>query len=612
MTNSNDPNKVIETALGVKQGLDNLAATTPASNKNIIIDNKSTDIDVKLDKIGSKFEKNISEVVKTLKTVNGSLNAKLNNIGDRFEENIKALGSIISTGIKQVIEKQEKTSTIDNSTVSQISSNTTVNKTQQAIGILKAEPVDDISIPKSIPTADTNTYGSIEKVSQAISMTQTIPTDDTSNLSTNEVSKWGKISEIIGKTIKIGKYIEAPEAQKLDVKEKISNIVSVEAPTEQKENKQEKKEEGTGGFLLRLGAVVGGLIAFAPQIKEIFEEFGPKIKEAISQIKVWWEENKPVIIEALKVVGDLLYQAFEEIKPVLWDAIKVAAGLLWDAVKGLGELIWEGLKSLEPKLLLAIGAVSLALLAVIPAFGAGFLGLIPAIGTALLGILAVGAGAAIGSMIGEAIGDAVAPDNVEIAALSPEEREKAVQDIYKERDARLAKLTPEQRKAMDDADAARRVARNAKKAAAAATPAYQSTVPPVIPNTEDKAPKVLRMGAEFKINKQPNELQDFIVKGNDVYSFNNKDEILGMKDGGAVKQLLSSNSQNNDKQLFIANKQVSILEQIRDGIMIMTNIRNSGNKTTNINTNNAGNQKSLPSSTFLRSDFNAAHNLQPI
>jgi len=48
------------------------------------------------------------------------------------------------------------------------------------------------------------------------------------------------------------------------------------------------------------------------------------------------------------------------------------------------------------------------------------------------------------------------------------------------------------------------------------------------------------------------------------------------------------------------------------GIMIMTNIRNSGNKTTNINTNNAGNQKSLPSSTFLRSDFNAAHNLQPI
>lgn len=108
------------------------------------------------------------------------------------------------------------------------------------------------------------------------------------------------------------------------------------------------------------------------------------------------------------------------------------------------------------------------------------------------------------------------------------------------------------------------------------------------------------------------EMQDFIIKNNQVYKFSNKDEILGMKDGGAVKQLLSSTSQNNDKQLFISNKQVSILEQIRDGIMMLTSAGNN-NKTTNVNTNNAsGKQKSIPSSMFLRSDFNAAHNLKPI
>jgi hypothetical protein len=108
------------------------------------------------------------------------------------------------------------------------------------------------------------------------------------------------------------------------------------------------------------------------------------------------------------------------------------------------------------------------------------------------------------------------------------------------------------------------------------------------------------------------EMQDFIIKNNQVYKFSNKDEILGMKDGGAVKQLLSSTSQNNDKQLFIANRQVSILEQIRDGIMMLTNVGNNNNKTTNINKGNTNNQKSIPSSTFLRSEFNGAHNLKPI
>ena len=107
------------------------------------------------------------------------------------------------------------------------------------------------------------------------------------------------------------------------------------------------------------------------------------------------------------------------------------------------------------------------------------------------------------------------------------------------------------------------------------------------------------------------EMQDFIIKNNQVYKFSNKDEILGMKDGGAVKQLLSSTSQNNDTQLFIANKQVSILEQIRDGIIILTKSTPS-NRSINIMPSNNIPAKTIPSQTFLRGDFNAAHNLQPI
>ena len=657
---------MIASATSVVQALNNAAATTTSntgSSKDIIIDNKSLDINSKLDKISDRFEKNINGVVNTLNNVDQNLNAKLDNVSDRFETNIQAIGSIISNSIKQIANKQAEATTEDKSTAPAINSNTAVNKPQQAIGIT-ADSLTDVINTSKIPGIDnidkigqalntlidntskpiSDTSKPISDTSKSIDKTSTLTDDVITNWSdifgqTIKIgkyedepveSKWVKISEIIGKTIKIGKYVEGVEAKTVSVKEKekekfregkIKDITGITKPTEKKE--EEEESNIFESFFPKAAAIVAGIGAFVA--------FAPKIKEIIPQVKEWWEENKPVIMEAFKIIGEFLYQAFEEAMPVLWDAIKIAAGLLWDAITAVAGLLFEKLKSLGPVILAAIAVGSLALLKIIPiivtslsgiipaisagltglipafgagltglipAFGAGFLGIVPMIGTALLGILAVGAGAAIGSIIGEAIGGMLAPDNVEIAALSPEEKQKAVQDVNKERDARLAKLTPEQRKAMDNADAARRVARNAKKAATAATPANQ--------------PTVIKETLKFKINNQPKELQDFIIKGNDVYSFNNKDEILGMKDGGAVKQLLSSNSQNNDKQLFIANKQVSILEQIRDGIMVLTNVRNSGNKTTNINTNTAGNQRPIPSSTFLRSDFNAAHNLQPI
>jgi len=107
------------------------------------------------------------------------------------------------------------------------------------------------------------------------------------------------------------------------------------------------------------------------------------------------------------------------------------------------------------------------------------------------------------------------------------------------------------------------------------------------------------------------EMQDFIIKNNQVYKFNNKDEILGMKNGGAVNELLQSSSINNEKQLFVASKQVSILEQIRDGIIILTKNKESSASNNTYQTNSKD-TKEIPAATFLRSSFNNSHNLQPI
>lgn len=68
------------------------------------------------------------------------------------------------------------------------------------------------------------------------------------------------------------------------------------------------------------------------------------------------------------------------------------------------------------------------------------------------------------------------------------------------------------------------------------------------------------------------ELQDFIVKGNKVYPFNNKDELLGMKTGGAIDNLINSKSENIAPVSVVEHNKFAKLaleEQIkRQGTMI--------------------------------------------
>ncbi len=69
-------------------------------------------------------------------------------------------------------------------------------------------------------------------------------------------------------------------------------------------------------------------------------------------------------------------------------------------------------------------------------------------------------------------------------------------------------------------------------------------------------PKYTKTIGAFVTGTPPpkNEMQDFIIKDGRVHSFSNKDEVLGMKTGGAVDQLLkeSVRSQNNT-QLMLVN-----------------------------------------------------------
>ena len=108
------------------------------------------------------------------------------------------------------------------------------------------------------------------------------------------------------------------------------------------------------------------------------------------------------------------------------------------------------------------------------------------------------------------------------------------------------------------------------------------------------------------------ELQDFLVKGNRVYRFNNKDEVLGMKAGGAVNNLISSITNTNDKQFSIATRQVKILEEIREGIKALILKETSNN---NYNSTSGGRTKETrPSmSPFnLRSEFDSMNNIATI
>ena len=58
------------------------------------------------------------------------------------------------------------------------------------------------------------------------------------------------------------------------------------------------------------------------------------------------------------------------------------------------------------------------------------------------------------------------------------------------------------------------------------------------------------------------ELQDFLVKDNRVYKFNDNDEVLGMKAGGAINNLISSIIATKDKQYNVVSRQVDNIKKI--------------------------------------------------
>ena len=127
-------------------------------------------------------------------------------------------------------------------------------------------------------------------------------------------------------------------------------------------------------------------------------------------------------------------------------------------------------------------------------------------------------------------------------------------------------------------------------------------------------PKETAMDIGRLVVKSPikdEELQDFLVKGDRVYKFNNKDEVLGMKEGGAVNSLISSITNTNEKQFSISTRQVKILEEIRDGIKEALTLRSSSN--TN-NYNGGRESQTRPSLTpfNLRSEFDSMNNIATI
>jgi len=127
-------------------------------------------------------------------------------------------------------------------------------------------------------------------------------------------------------------------------------------------------------------------------------------------------------------------------------------------------------------------------------------------------------------------------------------------------------------------------------------------------------PKETTMDIGRLVVKSPivdEELQDFLVKGDRVYKFNNKDEVLGMKEGGAVNSLISSITTTNEKQFSISTRQVKLLEEIRDGIKEALTLRSSSN--TN-NYSGGRESQSRPSLTpfNLRSEFDSMNNIATI
>lgn len=104
------------------------------------------------------------------------------------------------------------------------------------------------------------------------------------------------------------------------------------------------------------------------------------------------------------------------------------------------------------------------------------------------------------------------------------------------------------------------------------------------------------------------EMQDFIIKDGQVRKFSNKDEVLGMKEGGAISDLLSTITSNNNRQYNIVERQIKVLEEIRDGIKGLVLKTNNASS---YSSNNQSNRPNLVPFT-LRTEFDSMNNIATI
>jgi hypothetical protein len=80
------------------------------------------------------------------------------------------------------------------------------------------------------------------------------------------------------------------------------------------------------------------------------------------------------------------------------------------------------------------------------------------------------------------------------------------------------------------------------------------------------------------------EMQDFIIRNDKVYSFSNKDELVGMKTGGAIDSLLSGGGQQSTEYLKKVHEiTISYLAQIAKNTRYMATHMNNGGSPSVIN-----------------------------
>lgn len=75
------------------------------------------------------------------------------------------------------------------------------------------------------------------------------------------------------------------------------------------------------------------------------------------------------------------------------------------------------------------------------------------------------------------------------------------------------------------------------------------------------------------VNQPSDEMQDFLVKNGNVYKFNSRDEVLGMKTGGAIDNLMTNLTQNLAKDnSVIRDASVAQVNKLDQLIYLMTEL----------------------------------------